>query len=262
MDVEHQYYTNTSGSCSIEQAVAKLLGWSKGPLFRKTVRVTEAGVVDDDLALVEVFEGGIDAQLESMLIDAQNQAIVALDEGATHDELSRLDKRIEQVMELVARVHDFRIRIDDELAKGQGSRLRIDPRRSDESGNVYLTLMSLDEWAFEVYGCRVIARGDVAERVSQQTDHQLAAEQVNEAAGTDSKNALIVVSLLQDLLMEVSATKYKHGGKPNKSTIAQRLSEVAISAGIDKFGDQKLRKVLADADKVRWRESGVKARRP
>ena len=106
MDVEHQYYTNTSGSCSIEQAVAKLLGWAKGPLFRKTVRVTEAGVVDDDLALVEVFEGGIDAQLESMLIDAQNQAIVALDDGATHDELSHRDKRIEQVKELVARVHD------------------------------------------------------------------------------------------------------------------------------------------------------------
>ncbi len=260
MDVDKQYYTNTSGSCTLEQAVAKLLGWSKGPLFRKTVRVTEAGVVDDDLVSVEVFDGGIDAQLETMLLEAQNRAISTLEEEATFDEQLKWDQRIEEVKKLVARVHDFRIRLEDELAKGQGSRLRIDPRRSDESGNVYITLMSLDEWAFEVYGCRVIARGDVSERVSQQTDHQVAAEQAIEPESTDSKNALIVVSLLQDLLMEVSSTKYIHGDKPNKSTIAQRLSEMAITAGINKFGDEKLRKVLADADKVRRRESGVKAR--
>ncbi len=262
MDVEKQYVTNTSGSCTLEQAVAKLLGWSKGPLFRKAIRVTEAGVVDEDLEAVEVFEGGIDAQLETMLLEAQNSAIVAAEEGATFEELSRFDERIEQVKKLIARVHDFRIRIEDELAKGPESHLRIDRRRSDESRNVYITLMSLDQWAIEVYGCGVIARGEVAERVSQQTDHQLPAEQVQEAAGTDSKNALIVVSLLQDLLMEVSPTKYIHGGKPNESTIAQRLSEMAIAAGIDKFGHQKLRKVLANANKVRMRESGVKARRP
>lgn len=147
MDVDKQYYTNTSGTCTLEQAVAKLLGWSKGPLFRKAIRVTEAGVVDEDLEAVEIFEGGIDAQLETMLLEAQNRAIVAAEEGATFEELSRFDDRIEQVKKLIARVHDFRIRIEDELAKGPDSQLRIDRRRSDDAGNVHITLMSLDQWA-------------------------------------------------------------------------------------------------------------------
>lgn len=261
MDVEHQYYTNTSGSCSIEQAVAKLLGWAKGPLFRKTVRVTEAGVVDDDLALVEVFEGGIDAQLESMLIDAQNQAIVALDDGATHDELSHRDKRIEQVKELVARVHDFRIRIDDELAKGQDSQLRTDRRRSDESGMVYITLRSLDQWAVKEYGQPVLAAPLGAES-DQQTPEVELDEQAKNSPVLARTNAMIVVSLFQDLLVEVSSQKYiRDEFKPNQSAIAKRLSEMAKDAGIAKFGMEKIRGLLSDADKERIKESSVKALR-
>jgi hypothetical protein len=260
MDVEHQYYTNTSGSCSIEQAVAKLLGWSKGPLFRKTVRVTEAGVVDDDLALVEVFEGGIDAQLESMLIDAQNQAIVALDEGATHDELSRLDKRIEQVMELVARVHDFRIRIDDELAKGQDSQLRIDRSRSDEAGMVHITLRSLDQWSVKEYGQSIFAR-PLGARSDQQEEEEPDEKSEPEMPSLEAKRVLIALALLQDLIVEIGPQKYKINADANWNAMAKRMSEIAKNQGISKQGVVKLRKMLAAADRERKAEASAKARR-
>jgi hypothetical protein len=267
VDINHQYFPNTSGSCSVEQAIAKLLGWSQGPLFKKAIKVTEAGVIDDDLKWVEVFEGGIDAQLESMLVEAQNGAIAALEIGSCEKEpelfsvQSEWVKRIGTVKDQIARVHDIRIRIEDELAKGQASQLRIDSRRSDESGNVYITLMSLDEWALNVYGRPIILRPDGADGVIKQASDQAPATQVDRPEDSTAANALILVSLLQDLLMEVSTQKHIHGDRPNKASIALRLSEMAKDAGIAKFGSEKLRKLLAEADRVRHREVSVKARR-
>jgi len=48
---------NNESSCSKDQAIAKLLGWMRGPIRKKVIRLTEVGNIHpDDLPFVDDFE--------------------------------------------------------------------------------------------------------------------------------------------------------------------------------------------------------------
>jgi hypothetical protein len=262
MDVETEYYPQTAGSCSKEQAVAKLLGWSIGPLFKRRFHASEAGFLESDLFWVENFEQGIDAQLQSMLIAAQNKAIRRLEEGAPFDELTALDQDIERVKSLVLQVHEYRMSMEDELAKGPTSELRLDTTRTAEEGVDYITLLSLNRWALQKYKVSTLApkpREDF--RPLPEYPQEIVTPDV-EHDGAGLKQAMIAISLLADVVSEVHGQKYKHSdGKVNANALAARMSEIAERKGISKQGAEKLRKLVSKAVGIGRQEESVKAHR-
>jgi hypothetical protein len=179
---------------------------------------------------------------------------------ALYEVQSGFDQEIERVKGLIGRVHDFRIRIEDELAKGQESQLRVDRRQSDESGMVYITLRSLDQWAVKEYGQPVLAP-PLGARSDQRAEEEPDGRAEQELSSREAKRVLIALALLEDLIVESGPPKYKVGTEANRNALAQRMSQLAKNQGIEKQGVEKLRRLLADADKVRKEELSAKARR-
>ena len=149
---EDDIYIEPRTSCTKDEAIAKLLGWMQGDIRRKFTNLSFDGITEESLQHMHTLEGSIWNLLTEQRANAQLAYSDAFDAQATEEFLYEKEKDILKWQEIISKAKSYQRDIDDELAKGSESALRIDKLISDESGLTHISLSSLDSWTLKEYG--------------------------------------------------------------------------------------------------------------
>jgi hypothetical protein len=136
-----------STSCTKEQAVMRLLGWVKGDVFKRYVQITEDGISAKELNWAHPTTMTLAERLQDMAEHAQMALIRGAENGVSHEELDHLHGGVDEVRQLASKTKNLLMDLDDELAKGQDSLLRLDPEATKRSGVPHINIRSLEKWA-------------------------------------------------------------------------------------------------------------------
>jgi len=164
-------FVDIEPSCTIDVAVAKMLGWMRGHKRYKYIKVTKYGISPDQLP----FLHSLDESLSVLLADVRNDIGQQLIDvaGASDSELAEVCKDMWQDIADFAKSHNkdeiitfierkseefdnvidlaekYRGRIDKEMQKGESSALKEDPNATRNSGKTHIALASLYQWGWE-----------------------------------------------------------------------------------------------------------------
>ncbi len=145
--------------------------------------------------------------------------------------------------------------IDDELAKGESSELRIDSNATKSPNFPFITIVSLEQWVESMLKNNLENTDDEAQKGN--TDDE---EQKEEHAGKAETSLLITFAFLVELLAETDKKSYQNNsGEPNASAIGKAIEERAKTYKKDKTqkassnsqSDESVRKRIAGAIKTR-----------
>lgn len=240
MNPETDVIINIQTSCTREEAVAKLLGWSRGRYFPRSVQVTEHGIDVVDLEKVAQFDGSVQEQLAAIYEKARSEFIDAAEAGESHETLALLEVRVHECRALVDRAADYFLDLDDELSSPET--LRIDRMRTERDGQIYITLRSLVEWSKKKYSIDIMN----APKVDDEKHHLDPEEYSGQAAGmTEIDKVNLALVALMGVVAKTSAFN-KGDGVPNKSAISKKMEEVMAAEipGAVGVGHESFRKKL------------------
>jgi hypothetical protein len=244
INAEDDVLYDLSPSCTVEVAVAKMLGWMQGHIRQRIIKVTEQGISADQLPHIPSLEGSLQDQLMEMR-GAAKQAFIEAAEKYASDDTSYNDLRDkeEAVIECDALFNKAATclrDIQDEISKGESSVLKIDQQATDQTGEIHLTLNSVDRWAKEKYGISIFEGSKVQEstqNIAVKNDDQI-------EATSDRKGGLRKVKadnlyttfafLLESFASKTS--KYMQDGKINVDALAKFLHEQAVAADTNLSG--------------------------
>ena len=145
-----------STSCTKDVAVAKLLGWMRGPIRRRLIEITADGISIDQMPYLHTLEGSLAAQLAEFRAAAQRKLFEAFEADASDAAMNDLEKEVNRCNDLIYMAAQYLRDIDDELEKGQESALVLDQAATAKSGVVYIALSSLNRWAIFKYTIEII----------------------------------------------------------------------------------------------------------
>lgn len=232
---EDEIIVDLSGSCTKDEAVAKLLGWMKGPIRPKIIRMTEHGISEDQLPLLPSMEDPLNVQLQEIREAASQAFIAAAETNATNEELEEKENAVTHVDLLIRKASSYMSDIDEELSKGEDSEIKIDPHAFEQNGITHITLRSLDRWAQQRYGISVLEDQEQHHSPNDtqaQPMVQAKEEDPNPEEGFTSTKARNVMTTFGFLVEAFAKTAPGFGGdKPNASSIARHIANLAVKAG-------------------------------
>jgi ribosomal protein S8 len=162
-------------SYSIDESVAKMLGWMKGKIRVETVIQDKYGPIPRHLPHLYTLQHPLETHLQLLLDRAKHEYNEALQDNEIAElyieEMNPVDATSVRIAsnyivnekynevthwESVAKkALNYKIKIQEELEKKESPRLEIDQPISDESGIVHIKLNSLNEWAKQ-FGITII----------------------------------------------------------------------------------------------------------
>jgi hypothetical protein len=156
INAEDEIYYDLRTSCTCDEAVAKLLGWMRGPIRRRHLSVTEHSDSVTDLPHLDSLNGSLQQTLEEMRETARQDLLDAVEAGVSTYVFLDKDFAVRRFDALTIDAATYLADINDELAKGGASALRIDSMATAKSGVVHISLRSLDDWASRRYGISIL----------------------------------------------------------------------------------------------------------
>ena len=150
-----QFTLKFKSSCSKDDAVAKLLGWLKGPIHHEVIEITEHGVSLEQLIHMETLVFSLEKHLSLLRQEAMYRASELVD-GGVQKEL--IDEKLEEVLDiedLISLAEKYMRDVEDELDKRDLSTLQIDYLATDRAGRVHIKINSLGAWAHKKYGISI-----------------------------------------------------------------------------------------------------------
>jgi hypothetical protein len=221
-------------------AVAKLLGWMQGPIRRKYIEVTLDGIPEKEMPFLHTLEVPLKNLLMEMREVAQSKLAEAFDvddqQGTNESRiaLSDADDNVEKINQKIYLAAEYFCAIDDELARGVDSELRIDRSANDDPSNPQITLKSLDAWA-KGRGYPLQIMGVYHEHAGQ---HEQAKDEIEEpllnAKGgmtpTMAKSFLVTFAIVLEEFVKKMGTQFKSesGTGMNMEEIAKYLSKLSL----------------------------------
>lgn len=143
-------------SYTIEESVAKMLGWMHGPERLKNIKVDVRGILPDQLPHMYTLPAPLFELLDELKERSRLELFDAADEfgvaGETEKEtlckvVTTKDTAVGDYGELIKRAYFYQSEIKKELNKAELSELRIDKDSSEKNNMTYIMLESLDNWA-------------------------------------------------------------------------------------------------------------------
>ena len=228
-------------SCTKDEAIAKLLGWLKGPLHPKYIRVSERGLDESHLIQLTTLDDSLESQLHELRENASQSLIDAVESDETGDVLEEKKRAVEQVEELIKRAFFYKTELTDEISKGSSSKLKIDQEATQNSDQLHITLKSLDDWARDKLSVSVLDHGKYAHKVASSIDESDEDETVPHDGNDDSgietglslikaKGLYVTLAYLVEALVSQSQKRpdSRFGGDaPNVDAISKYLAELA-----------------------------------
>ena len=241
-------------SCNKAVAVARLLGWMKGSTFPKVMVPVANGEAYVDLLRVLNDENALEGML-SYMRDVAGQELAAAKGDPKRGKLKKKQEAVAKIDSLIRNTSMYVSDIDEELAKGEDSALRVDQQASKEESVTHITLRSLDLWAKKKYGISIMddqelhvsSEGSRAQPVMQEKEEDH--DPKDGLSKTVANNLFTSFAFLVEAFAE---TAPKYGSKdPNISAISKRIAELAATANggepMDNQGYESIRKRIKQA---------------
>lgn len=166
-----------------------LLGWLRGEKRSRYIQITLDGINPDQFpymaSLPDTLDRTIGEQREKASIEFHNAVV-----NGDFDIASEKEAIVEHWDKLAKRARRYLIDIGDELSKPD-SALRIDQATSAATGNVHITLKSLDLWARREYSVSIL--DDEVARPVEDSDSVIA---------TDNKRARMKLRDQENAILE------------------------------------------------------------
>lgn len=157
-----------STSCTKDQAVMKLLGWSKDIFTSTQIHLPEDGLWLDQLPSISHHTLNLEEELKQLHERArlEYQQAFPPEVGTTEfdaekhfgapgvlEKLTEKQEALEDVKALIRRARNYAMDIEEELHK-EDSSLRRDMDAIERTGVLHITLRSLDAWRVVHYGAK------------------------------------------------------------------------------------------------------------
>lgn len=222
INTEDSIYIDPRTSCTKDEAIAKLLGWMRGDIRHKYIEMTLEGVPAESLTHMPSFEGSIWDFLIGQREDAQFALKTALDEYAEND-IERLAEKISGLEKTIIKAKSYQRDIDDELARGIESLLKVDQSESTASGAVHISLNSLNNWAVKKYG---ISIHDTSSLQAEEPEYPVDVRNEKGGLTKTSANSLFFTfgALIKAFIETNPDYASDNGTKPNVLVLAQHLT--------------------------------------
>ncbi|MCH9665091.1 MAG: hypothetical protein K0U41_04510 [Gammaproteobacteria bacterium] len=256
----HPVRVDTRTTFTKEEIAAKMIGWMRNATRNNAIKVNEHGLSTDQMMCLPFIEASLEEQLNEICESARRELIDALEKYVDTEEPSevkvkdtsdileekrniaeaykRINDKITQKIaivvnsrELAVRARNYLIDIEEELAKGDSSILKIDRATTDKFDIIYLTLISAAEWAHKKYGISI--DDSLSPQPSDQDQPGLPQENETSPEGefskTKAKNLYTTFAFLVEGFAE-KAPKYRKNGEVNITAIAKELEKLASTA--------------------------------
>lgn len=224
---------DTRTTCTKDEAVAKLLGWMQGEIRLRYIHLTDSGISADQLPHLHSLEGSLADLLSEFRRAARSELIEAFEADAAPEILDQKELAVSEWAEKIKKAGKYFRDIDDELAKGDESVLKVDDKASEETGTLQIRLSSLETWATKRYGISVLG-SDVEQLADSHQNEQSSVDEEEPSAdgGLDKQkadNLFISLAFLVDAFAQ-TAEAYRSGDRPNVIAISKRIEAVAKAA--------------------------------
>lgn len=247
-----------STSCTVDEAVAKLLGCLRSPIQHRYCELGEDGLPKDESLYVHIMDVPLDVQLSELREAASLSFLEAVKSGLDYDVTQARENRVARIDHLIRQAFKYRLAIQAELECDK-PKLCLDSAKTQETGEMHITLSSLNRWAQEMYDISVVddegLRGVVPESTQSDVLDGSAGEMTKREDSLNTTFALLVMAFA-----EKGGSKFKDThGQPNHSTIAGYLTELATKdLGKDTrgFSTEMIRKRIALAFEIKNRQYG------
>jgi hypothetical protein len=220
-------------SLSKESAVLAMLGWIKKPFrevseaeYEHQYRVdSDHPVSEEEELMFEPYSPCLFEILREVKDSADSEYLDAkyedpIDEDALAEKLANIKKS----HELIETAHRFYCGIDDELAKGERSELRLDQRATKNPEDPHITLVSLVDWASKKYKIELFPSPvQVTFKDLDVTQQEIIESLENKTGNIDTTNLQITFALLVEAFSEFDIAFHHDNGNPNVSTIADEI---------------------------------------
>lgn len=230
-----------STSCNKSVAVAKLLGWFRGPVFanvllkRPNTEERESRLYFSLLRVFKEDENSLEGLLSYFLNFNSRELAAAVDANEPPEVIHEIEGAIAHISSLIHQASKYKSDIESELTKDESSHLKIDLTKTNKTGVTHITLVSLDNWARQRYGISVLEDQEQlasTQNIQAQPIVQLTEEDPNPKDGFTNIKATNVMTTFGFLVEAFANTAPGFGGeKPNISNIAKHIANLAVKAG-------------------------------
>lgn len=223
-----------STSCTKDVAVAKMLGWLRGPIRLDKDEINLRHITIDQMPFLPDLYYTLEDHLLMLREDALDQVEIAFRESNTSEQFKEeaIDT-LNDCEDLIVKANAYMSGLDDELLKGASSELRIDQAKTESTGEIYITLKSLDEWAKKNYQKSIIDIEINSDWNNTSISKHAVAQSKNDAPAKTSKtkeeNLYATFAFLIEAFSQ-TAPKYRKGEKINVSELAQSIEDMATKA--------------------------------
>ena len=154
--------TDSSTSCDLEDAVAKMIGWLSGSLRIHPDDIDIRNITLAQMPYLPFLHYSLDDHIE-MLIEKAGDNLIAADKDpeVSQEIKAKTIEAVRDCEDLSSKVLTYKCAIDTELAKGKKSALKIDTLQTKEHNKIFITLDSLNKWANKNYQIRI--HGDMCD---------------------------------------------------------------------------------------------------
>jgi hypothetical protein len=206
------------------------MGWLKGPIHPKIVKLTEDGISEDQLINLQSLDVSLAEQLQEIINTLSQRLIDAAEAEASNAELKIKHDDVDRFKARIKTASWYMLELDNELAKGETSELVIDHHAGETSGTTHITVVSLDRWAQEKFSIFII---DESNSITGSSENRPVPEQEDNTDGkrlskTKADNLYTTLGFLVEAFAD---TNQKYGGKkPNVQAISKHLEKLASTA--------------------------------
>jgi len=261
INAEDDVIYDLSSSCTVEVAVAKMLGWMQGHIRKRIIIVSENGISEDQLPHLPSLEDSLQGQLMEMREAARQEFIKAAEKynagDESFDDLRTKEEAVTKCDDLLNKAASYLRDIEDEISKRESAELLIDHYATDNTGVTHLTLNSIDRWAKAKYGIAIIngSKTQASDQNLATTNDEQIESVIDQKCGLGKTKADHLYTTFAFLVEAFASTasKYKLDERLNIDALAKFLSEQAKSADKDIHGQssEAIKSRIEDAIKIR-----------
>ncbi len=216
---------NLRASYTVDEAVARLIGWLRSPISRKYIQVTEHGVSADQMVHMAKLEWSLDEALNDQRESARAALQAARQRGARASTRAKLVTQLNEAEELIGKARAYRQDLVDAINR-ESDVFIVDREETKRSGLTHYTARSLDDWASSKYGRQCsshdLATVDVLASESTDAGSQDAGDSKLPMSKTALASLLVTFAVVVEDLSE-QLTGLQAGGRPNAKAIAERV---------------------------------------
>ncbi len=149
-------------SCSIDDAIAKMLGWLKGSAYLVNLLIEKDGISEEKLMKLDSLVYPLNEHLEELLQSAKDKELEVYESpSSTEEDQLRASDLVLERQEQISKANIYKLSIEEELAKGDSSELIIDHEQTEKTGEKHIKIISLDRWARKYHNAQILEGAEV-----------------------------------------------------------------------------------------------------